>query len=425
MKKRKIIILSIILAVIVCFLGVIIINKVKTKIEKDENQKYSYINGEFNFNLIKTVNENRKTNYLISPYSIEIALNMLKDGADGNTKAEIEKAIGTRTINNVIIKDHIGVANAAFIKNEYKQYVKESYYNTLKDKYQSEILYDEFKTPKVINNWVNDKTNGMIDKILDQVDEDFVLGLANALAIDVEWDSPFECISTTSEKFVKANGKTMETEMMHKTFEYGNLKYIQNKEATGIIIPYKKYDKDGKETFEDASNLEFVAILPKKDINIYINNLDNDKLNDLYTSAKEITDDIEIDLSLPRFKYNYELENFKEVLMKLGIKDAFDPNDANFTNIMDSNDEIENIYVGEAIHKTHIDLNEKGTKAAAVTYFGMYKNTAMPKIKEKIEIKFDKPFIYMIKDTKTNEMLFFGVVYEPNEWNGSTCSEEN
>ena len=217
----------------------------------------------------------------------------------------------------------------------------------------------------------------------------------------------------------------METEMMHKTFEYGNLKYIQNKEATGIIIPYKKYDKDGKETFEDASNLEFVAILPKKDINIYINNLDNDKLNDLYTSAKEITDDIEIDLSLPRFKYNYELENFKEVLMKLGIKDAFDPNDANFTNIMDSNDEIENIYVGEAIHKTHIDLNEKGTKAAAVTYFGMYKNTAMPKIKEKIEIKFDKPFIYMIKDTKTNEMLFFGVVYEPNEWNGSTCSEEN
>ena len=91
----------------------------------------------------------------------------------------------------------------------------------------------------------------------------------------------------------------------------------------------------------------------------------------------------------------------------------------------DRNEEIRNIYVGEAIHKTHIDLNEKGTRAAAVTYFGMYKATGFMKEKEKAVITFNKPFIYMIKDAETGELLFFGVVYEPNKWQGSTCSENN
>ena len=93
---------------------------------------------------------------------------------------------------------------------------------------------------------------------------------------------------------------------------------------------------------------------------------------------------------------------------------------------MNRNNEIPNLYVGEAIHKTHIDLNEKGTKAAAVTYFGMYKATSVMKQPERVKVTFDKPFMYMIRDSKTKEILFFGTVYEPNKWNGSTCTiEEN
>ena len=83
----------------------------------------------------------------------------------------------------------------------------------------------------------------------------------------------------------------------------------------------------------------------------------------------------------------------------------------------------ENVYVGEAVHKTKIELNEKGTKAAAVTYFGMFKATAMiEKDYEEVDIKFNKPFIYMIREKNTGELLFFGTVYEPNEWKGETCS---
>ena len=396
--------------------------------QKDNNQSPTPVNEtDYNLKLIKTVNNNNdKSNYLISPYSIEVALNMLREGANGNTLTEISNVIGNRTINDVIIKDHIGVANALFIKNEYKQYVLNNFMNTMTNKYNSEVLYDEFKTPNVINEWVNNKTNGMIDKILDRIDPDFVLGLANALAIDVEWPSSFECNKTTKDSFTKVDNKKMDTEMMHKSYDDSNAKYLKDDLAEGIILPYIKYNKKTGEIDENGNGLEFIAILPKTDINTYINSLKEDTISNLIATTRESSEELEINLGLPRFKYDYQIEDFIDILKQMGIKDAFSQSTADFSNMMSDSPLYENIYVGEAIHKTHIDLNEKGTKAAAVTYFGMFKNSALIETKEKeiINITFDKPFIYMIRDEKTKEMLFFGVVYEPNKWTGSTCENE-
>jgi serpin B len=84
---------------------------------------------------------------------------------------------------------------------------------------------------------------------------------------------------------------------------------------------------------------------------------------------------------------------------------------------------MDNIYVSDAIHKTYIDLNEEGTRAAAVTYFGIKTSGAFIDDYELVEIEFNKPFIYMIRDKSSKEVLFFGTVYEPNVWNGSTCEE--
>ena len=424
MKKKGLIFLSIIVLILL-IIGIGMLNKRLKSKEENNNSHTPVKTTEYNLKLIKTVNQNKNENYLISPYSIEIALSLLKAGADGNTLTEIENVIGNREINDVTIKDHVGVANAAFIKEEYKKYVLDSYLKTLTNNYHSEILYDEFATPKLINAWVEEKTNGMIDKILDDIDKDFILGLANAIAIDVEWSSPFECNLTKEQAFTKIDGTKYNVEMMHKTLEYSGYKYLESDDAKGVIIPYKSYNKTtGKEDYDDENYLEFIAILPNDNINSYINELDNNKLSALLSSGKEVSNKFEIDLSLPRFKYDYELGDFKEVLKSLGIKDACDEELANFTKIMPRSAEIPNLYVGEAIHKTHIDLNEKGTKAAAVTYFGVFKSSGISKEKEKVSIVFDKPFIYMIRDHKTNELLFFGTVYEPNEWQGTTCTEE-
>ena len=373
-----------------------------------------YDEKEFNLNLIKTVNSGYKSNYLISPYSIEIALNMLREGSTNNTKVELDKVVPKRNINN-ISNDKVKIANAVFVKDIYKDYIKTSYYKALSDKYNSNIIYDKFSTPDVINNWVKKNTDGMIDKILDYMDKDFVLGLSNAVAIDVEWQNKFECTSTIEEQFTEVDGTNINVSMMHNSYTNPSAKYFETKNSKGIILPYN-------------NNLEFVGILPNDSIDKYINDLTDDELNSIDSTIKEASSDLHILLSLPQFSYSFDLDTFKDILKTMGIRDAFDKDAASFTNIITKNDmkksDIGNLYVSQAIHKTYIDLNEKGTKAAAVTYFGMFKSSAVaPKSYEEIKIEFNRPFIYMIRDNSSKEILFFGVVYQPKLWSGSTCSE--
>ena len=369
-------------------------------------------NDGYNLKVIKELS--KEENFLISPYSIEIALNMLKEGAKGNTRAEIEKLVVTRDIKNIASGDKISVANAMFIKDKFKNIIEDKFTQTLKSKYSSDVLVDAFETPEVINNWVKENTKGMIDKILDDMSKDFVLGIANAVAIDVEWESPFECQNTRSAEFTKADGTKMNVEMMHNTYSSSSYKYFKTDSATGVIIPYKSVEKE---------ELEFVGILPNKDVKTYISKLSKDELDNIDKNAKKATQDVQLSLSLPRFSYTYKVEKFIENLQNLGIKEVFDKEKANLRNIITEENMAENLYVAEAIHKAYIDLNEKGTKAAAVTYFGMDKNSAY--IEAKYEnIEFNKPFMYIIRDKETKDIVFAGAVYTPNEWKGTTCEAD-
>lgn len=378
------------------------------KVKKD-NTEVNKVDS-YNINVIKkTYEENKQTNYLVSPYNIEVALNMLREGALGNTKDEIDKVVGNRTINDISILNKLNIANGIFIRDEYKNGVKNDFINVLNNKYHSEVLYDKFETPDIINNWVSNKTNGMISKILDKMNKDFVMGLASALALDVEWLDSFECVNTLEETFTKVDNSKINVEMMHQTYR-SNAKYINNDEVEGIVLPYNTNDKN---------ELEFIAIIPKDGVDNYIKNLTQDKLDNITKDEKETSNKLHVNLSLPRFSYNYSVENFIKVLKKMGINDAFDKDLANFKNMIEIR---ENVYVGEAIHKTRIELNEKGTKAAAVTYFGMFKATGMlEKDFEEVNIKFNKPFVYMIREKNTGEILFFGSVFEPNKWEKTTC----
>lgn len=380
--------------------------------------------GDFNTDIIKAVNANEKGNYLISPYSIEIALAMLKEGASGTTLEEFNKVIPTRDIKTLSVKDRISVANALFIKDAYKNSVKKEFSNKLATKYSSEILYDKFTTPTVINNWANEKTKGMIKEVVKSLDPNFILGIANALAIDVDWAHQFECISTKEADFT-VDGSLKKVEMMHETFNnYDGVKYINIGtdigviDVTGVVLPYASYKADGtrvQKSETDTTDLEFIALLPTKDVNTYVTELTKEKLNEIVTKGLELNDKQELHLSLPRFEYDYDWQSFKSSLSALGLKEAMSSN-PNYSNIMN-----DKIYVGQAVHKTHISLNEKGTKAAAITFIAMYGN-AIPEEKNKIELNFNKPFIYMIRDKKSGELLFFGVVKQPNLWKGSTCS---
>ena len=403
MKKEIIIIILIVIILLVCSFFIF---------KKEKNKEEITISHNFNIDLIKLVSNDNKDNYLISPYSIKIALNMLKEGANNNTLKEIDEVLNEPLINK-IDNPNIKIANALFIRNKYQNIIEQKYISTIKNNYNGEILYDDFNSPKVINDWVNLHTDKMIPKILDNISNDFVLGLANAIAIDVQWEYPFECEVTTKETFTKNDNQKIDTEMMHNSYTDSNVSYFENDKSKGIIIPYQK-----------DTNLEFIGILPN-DINKYLFNLTADDLLNIDNNKKSASNELHINLSLPRFSYNFDLSTFKNILIKLGIKDIFNQSNANLTNIITKENLIknylDNIYVDEAIHKSYINLNEKGTKAAAVTYFGVKANAMPMPSYDTIDINFNKSFIYMIREKTTKEILFFGVVNTPNKWNGTTC----
>ena len=430
MKSSNKLGIILVLFLIIVGVGFIVYNNVNVDKENKLNDKKKEKiiineNSDYNIRLIKEINKNEKGNYLISPYSIKVALNMLSEGANNETEEEIVNLVGSNSNRINPIKNRINDANAIFIKDKYKKIVEKDFINTIKDDYKGEVLFDEFITPEVINKWVEKQTYEMIPNLLDRIPNYFVLGLANAVAIDVEWQEQFDCHATKKDKFELIDDSTKRVSMMSHTYNSG-AKYFLNDDYKGVILPYVSYDKNGKEDYKSGEQLEFVGIIPDGNVTDFVNNMDDNFLVVFDKDAKTASRKENLFLKLPVFSYEYSVEKFKEVLQNLGVRNAFDSEKADFTKIISEElrekNNMDNIYVDEAIHKTYIELSESGTKAAAVTYFGVLEASSMEKEEPKvIEIEFDKPFVYMIRDKKNKELLFFGVVYEPNDYKERKC----
>ena len=417
-RKEKILIFStmIIMVVGICT-GLFYAYKNKDLKPSQEESQAQTSNTSFDYDMLKEANKNYKnSNYLISPYSMKIAISMVRDGANGDTRSQIEKMIGNDNIELLNSKERISTANSLFVKDEYKDRISDSYYDNIKNKYDGEIIYDNFLSPDAMNKWIYEKTYEMIKDPIKQVDPKMVIGIINALAIDVEWEQQFECSNTYSVEFRKSNGEKFETEMMHNTYNQ-KVKYFKTSDESGVILPYRAYDEEGKED-DNGISLEFIGILPNGDLNNYIENFNEKILSKIDNNAKEPTDKKELNLALPRFEYEFNFGSFKDSLINLGMKDAFLPGYADFSNIAEESE----LYISDAIHDTYIKLGETGTKAAAVTAF-IFKDNAVMEEKKKVNITFDKPFMYIIRDKKSKNILFIGTVYEPNKWEGSTCEK--
>lgn len=355
-------------------------------------------------------------NYMISPYSLEFVLAMIRDGASGTTYEELNKLVPERDIKTFSAKERINIANALFIKKNVV--VKDDFKKLMSDKYKSQILYDEFVTPDVINDWANKETYGMIPKVMEQISDNFLFGLGNATAIDVEWISKFKCSSTELEKFNKYDGSKIDVAMMHQYFE-SVASYYKDDNATYVSLPYRVYNELG-EYDREGTQLEFIGILPEEDVDKYINSFDYDVFKNNLKEMKKADDLFHINLKLPKFKYDYDVEGLTNLLINLGLKETLSPS-PNFEKIADYDMSISNV-----AQKTFIELSESGTKAAAVTVVTFDANAIAPSKPEVVEVTFDKPFIYIIKDKNSDELLFFGVVYSPTEYkDGDKLCEED
>lgn len=371
---------------------------------EEPNLDNSSTNSSFDYSLIKETNKNKSSNYLISPYSIKTVLSIIKDGADNSSLKELNDVMGNFRRANIISKNVIGDANLLLINKEYKDEINKNYVNKIEKNYDAEIKYSNI-TPNNINKWVDNKTNHMIPTLVDSVNPETIMAIINAISMKASWDSEFDCKNTHISEFNTIDGSIINTIMMVSN----DAQYIENDTAKGIIKKYKTYKNDDHKKV----NLEFVAIMPNDGIDSYIENFNNEEFRNLL-STKDKYKNKDVSLKLPRFKYNYNFSNLMNVLINMGIKSIFNEKTADLSKMTESNSK--DLYIGSIKQKSYIEVNEKGTKASAATIATVDENAAnVP-----IDIEFDKPFIYIIKQSNSDDILFFGVVYTPTLANNET-----
>ena len=352
-----------------------------------------------------SVLESKDENVLISPLSIQLALAMTANGADGNTKTEMEALLGGEIsledlneylysyMNNLpsAEKYKLQIANSIWFRDdEGRLQVEKDFLQKNADYYGAQAYKAAFddQTLKDINNWVKDHTDGMIDSILDQIDEDAVMYLINALVFDAEWQHVYDKSDVYKGKFTNIGGTEKQVDMMHSE----ETVYLQDENAIGFMKPYS------------GSKYNFAVLLPNEgaDIYEYIAGLTGESLMETLSTPQLGM----VMATLPKFSYEYEL-TMNDVLKELGMPSAFSGDTADFSKMAHSSRG--NIYIGDVLHKTFISVDELGTKAGAVTKVQM--NDESAPMSEWV-VTLNRPFVYMIIDNETNLPVFIGTVMD-------------
>ena len=378
-----------------------------TENNNNPNIEYLNSNNDFDINFLKL--ESNKQNLIYSPLSIKYGLNLLNDGANGNTKKEIETVIKDLSLTKYDNIDNVlSLANCIYMKDDFTDSILDSYKNSIKQKYNAEINFDSFKDAQNINNWIKEKTLGQIPNMLNDnivQNPNLKLLLINSLAINMEWKSPFESTETNGKPFYLENGNEIIATTMNKDYYSFNktCSYYLDSNLTAVSLKLKKYNNN---------EFEFIAIMPNSDLTNYIKNLNIDDINTISSKCVPVSEtENGINISIPRFSFEYDLA-LKNDLKNIGINEAFSDS-ADLSNITGDN----NLFVGDALHKSNIDFSEEGVKASASTVMSILEKSAEFEDENKlIEININRPFLFLIKDKLTNEIWFVGTVFEPNLW---------
>lgn len=355
---------------------------------------------DFSINLFKE-NLSKDANTVISPISVVYALDMLTAGSEGETQEELLNALckGADSGDLVIYaseymdkldgKSKFKLANSIWINNgDAAANANEEYVSSMEKYMKAQVTTLEFNddAKDEINKWVDDSTDGMIKEIIDNIPANAGMYLINAMAFDGEWTTPYEDYQIDEDGiFHNSKGQDEEVTLLHGLEK----SFIESDAATGFIKDYK------------GGKYAFVAILPK-DENISIESfMENMTGEDFIELIESETGKYDVYTSIPKFKQEYSV-NLNDALKSLGINRAFDLSDAEFKTMASTE-----LYVENVLHKVFIELDEKGTKAAAATSVQMSVKS-MPDPSQEREVKLERPFVYAIIDKESNLPVIIG-----------------
>lgn len=364
-----------------------------------------------------------RENIMISPYSISLAMLMTTNGSQGDTQKQLENTLcgsyALNTVNNYMSTLNQNLTNkkpdnTAFHSansiwmNQELGTLNQDFVTTNQDLFDAAInnrLFDS-ATCSEINDWIFQNTNGMINNPLSQLDEDAAIVLVNALAFEANWQKKYNqsCIKS-NEIFTKEDGTKESATMLYETTKNN---YFEDKNVSGFVKNYN----DG---------YAFMALLPKKGqtIESCVANLTGEKLMQYYKIHTKAPRGYEyvVHTKLPKFSFDYDNANVIDALQQMGVTNAFDETKADFGNMATLFNPVSNLYIGDIIHKTHIELDENGTKAAATTIIVSKVTSTAPDHLTPIDkyVYLDRPFIFVIMDCEKNTPLFIGAVHSVNE----------
>lgn len=337
---------------------------------------------------------------VVSPMSVSYLMGMLANGADGQTRQEIMKAIGCEKVSlrdlNEFYQMLITRANyfdkattiniADYIALNCHYLLKDGFASTMQNYYKAGVESLDFSkasTLKRINRWCSDHTDGMITKIIEQVDADAVSYIMNAIYFNGTWTDKFDTRQTKLENFQSYTRDIKKTQMMHRNGKY---QYMDNADFAAVNLPYGN------------GSYSMTVILPNrgKSIDEVMAGLDAKKVSELRRSMDECV----VDLKLPRFTISQET-SLNDIISKLGAPTMF-TSGADFSNFASGN-----LSISKMLQKAKIEVSEEGTKASAVT-MAMVAMTALRPEPRKVEFHANRPFIYMITEHSTGAILFMG-----------------
>jgi len=354
-------------------------------------------------------------NLVLSPTSIALALAQARAGARGTTADEMDAvlhdigsdahaawlnaldvALAARSGsfpdgNGTQLDVALRIANAAFAQRGFE--LRQAYLEALAERFGAGVQLVDYlqkteEARRLINGWVDDRTEHRIPELLAQgsITSDTVLTLVNAIYLKAPWLYPFTEESTAPATFTRADGSTEEVPMMSESEE---LRYADGDGWQAVELPYV------------GGSLAMTVIVPD-DLPAFASGFDADRLATI-VSALDVH---QVQLALPRFRIETRAM-LADTLAAMGMPTAFDPDAADFSGINDAT----RIYISDVIHQANIDVDEKGTAAAAATAVVM-RDTAMPG--EPVAVRADRPFLFLLRDLPTGTVLFMGRVADPS-----------
>ena len=367
-------------------------------------------NNQFAIKLFNNISQNLDKNVFLSPWSISNAMVITYEGAGGNTASEIQNVLNFPTDYNTLrssyaklINDNnknegnytLKTANAIWINNQSN--ILSEYQNTVEKYYLASSKSLDFNnksqsSANEINNWVRKNTNNKIDKLVspDNINNLTEIIITNAVYFYADWLEKFDKKDTKNQDFKILNGQNISIPFMNLTKSFN---YTEDENTQILEMDYK------------GEKVSMLILLPKESSSQNIQSLIT--LEQINKWKSQLTKK-KVLIQIPKFKFETEyklIDNFQE----LGITSAFIGGKADFSKLSNKSD----LYINEINHKAYIDVSEKGTEAVAATSVGIML-MSLPRIVEPIKFIVDHPFIFLISEKETGNILFVGRVTNPS-----------